>query len=119
MWIFQCIGLDNCHSKTESEPLSKFTIKLTAAPVRVVKTIWNRYSLTDLFDELIITPTQNKNIHLLNALYKLGVRDKNYNSETFTTYSKESRMRKLVNCPPCHKITAPDSMIRIIKNYSC
>ena len=53
--------------------------------MRVVKTIWNRYSLTDLFDELIITPTQNKNIYLLDAIYKLGVRE-DYNSEIFTTY---------------------------------
>ena len=68
--------------------------------MRVVKTIWNRYSLTDLFDELIITPTQNKNIYLLDALYKLRVREKNYNSETFTTYSKESRMRKTSRLSP-------------------
>lgn len=37
-----------------------------------------------------------------------------YNSETYNLLKGIENEKKLVNCPPCHKITAPDSMIRIL-----
>ena len=37
-----------------------------------------------------------------------------YNSETYNLLKGIENEKKLVNCPPCHKITAPDSMIRVL-----